>query len=355
MEPVTYCSLKTILIVSCFGFLPLENSSAFAKGPDKKRKDSSAVANQSVQMRDYFARSLALLRDNRFSEAASLLETAARLEPNSAGIRCNLGLAYFGMARITDAIKEFDSACLLDPTMEQVFQNRAACYQCLGDIPKAIAAYKTCISLNPLSAKSDELRQIVRELGQVFDLSKLSENKNSEDYFSSLSTRQCWDKSQVPLKVFVAPGKDVVGYKDEFRDFLIEALNEWMGCAKGLSFQIVAVPETADLLCSWSDDPGKSPVACLHSERGVTQFSRKNDGSVRVQIVILTTPSLLSSNVDDSVIKKACLHEVGHALGLDCHSTNTCDIMFYTVDSPLVPAHLSGRDKATMRKLYENY
>src|SRR6202022_1923588 len=58
--------------------------------------------------------------------------------------------------------------------------------------------------------------------------------------------------------------------------------------------------------------------------------------------------------IADDVMKKACLHETGHALGFAGHSTNNKDVMFFS-DSPTVWDSLTKRDRATMAHLYQNY
>src|SRR4029079_4781484 len=52
-------------------------------------------------------RGLALLGEGRLEEAAAYLEDAVRLNPASAAMRLNLGVAFAQLRRLDDAIREF--------------------------------------------------------------------------------------------------------------------------------------------------------------------------------------------------------------------------------------------------------
>ncbi len=54
---------------------------------------------------------------------------------------------------------------------------------------------------------------------------------------------------------------------------------------------------------------------------------------------------------DVSEVKKTCLHEFGHALGLQGHSSRPDDIMYHAI-SPRQSPTLTARDQATITGLY---
>jgi hypothetical protein len=56
----------------------------------------------------------------------------------------------------------------------------------------------------------------------------------------------------------------------------------------------------------------------------------------------------------DDAIKETCLHELGHALGLNGHSPNASDIMHFVQSFRQLPA-LTRRDKNTIARLYSSY
>ncbi|MBX9687103.1 MAG: matrixin family metalloprotease, partial [Candidatus Obscuribacterales bacterium] len=72
----------------------------------------------------------------------------------------------------------------------------------------------------------------------------------------------------------------------------------------------------------------------------------------KAAIKMLTVPSLKpESSLSDDKLRQTALHEVGHALGLNGHSSNPGDIMYFAsvaVNSP----QLSERDIKTLQLLY---
>src|SRR5438552_18608310 len=70
-------------------------------------------------------------------------------------------------------------------------------------------------------------------------------------------------------------------------------------------------------------------------------------------IVLLTVDSNGQPLADEDM-QKICLHEIGHALGLNGHSTINRDVMFFS-RSPTVSPAPTQRDSATICKLYGAY
>lgn len=94
---------------------------------------------------------------------------------------------------------------------------------------------------------------------------------------------------------------------------------------------------------------------------GVTRVEGTAD-SLKVTIFVLR-PTFYPSEIPENVLQKVFAHELGHAVGLLGHSTNSGDVM-YTHDekqdktgkgvkSPLLGSDKpSGRDLNTLKKLY---
>ncbi len=64
-----------------------------------------------------------LLELHRYDEGLTTLETAARLDPQHAGVLVNLGNAYFRSGRATLAIDKYQEALAIDPTHVAALQN----------------------------------------------------------------------------------------------------------------------------------------------------------------------------------------------------------------------------------------
>lgn len=102
---------------------------------------------------------------------------------------------------------------------------------------------------------------------------------------------------------------------------------------------------------SWSVSSG--PRGGGH-EAGLTNTTTSIDDNgneyiERADINISTRTGGRAISKDE--IKKTALHEIGHALGMNGHSSNSADIMYAAI-SPKQTSYLNGRDRATINRLY---
>lgn len=169
-----------------------------------------------------------------------------------------------------------------------------------------------------------------------------------------------WPADKMPIRVYIYPGSGAPGYRDSFARALADSFSIWQkGSESRISFWMVQDPAQADITCDWTGDPAVIQNAGGGGEGGSTKLSGQADPDginvriVRAKITILTKPRSAAPMSDDD-IKKVCLHEVGHALGLNGHSNNNHDVMFFS-ESPSVWPALTKRDRATVNRLYSNY
>ena len=71
---------------------------------------------------------LATLRagQQRYDEMLELLQRLIDIDPSDAAIHSNIGIALFYLGRNDEALKSFDRALSLDPTLENARANREA-------------------------------------------------------------------------------------------------------------------------------------------------------------------------------------------------------------------------------------
>lgn len=164
-----------------------------------------------------------------------------------------------------------------------------------------------------------------------------------------------WTKNSFPLKVYIEDGSNVPGYRANFNQYIVDAFNTWDQVTDHkLSWSQVSSPQDADITIRWTDavtervegtEAGRTAaVTRLNPATGIGTIS-----GAKMQFLT----RLPQRQFSDEEVKKTCLHEVGHALGLQGHSTNRDDIMYYAV-SP-TQGTLTSRDITTMNKLYESY
>jgi Matrixin. len=160
-----------------------------------------------------------------------------------------------------------------------------------------------------------------------------------------------WPASRMPIKVFIASGSSVPGYKLSFDSVLRQSFAEWSEASNGLvTFQFVPNEAAANLVCSWTNDPG----TMKNRRRGRRDKYIRRPPGYRARLdKVLTVPLVQALPVTDNFLKQTCLHEIGHALGFGGHTNNKSDTMFFTIRLSDQPPSLSARDKRSIQLLYE--
>jgi hypothetical protein len=187
----------------------------------------------------------------------------------------------------------------------------------------------------------------------------VSNQKSTElDYLNEASTEGFyrWPVDKLPLKVFFQPSDGVPSYRISLLSTLRSCFDEWADASKGkLAWVEVADPESADIVVRWSSQARECSEG---TEAGRTRtYAQLNTATNRgvihkAEMVLLTR--LPDRELSDVEIRKAYLHEVGHALGIAGHSSNRGDIMYFAV-SNRGSTHLADRDIATINRLYVDY
>jgi predicted Zn-dependent protease len=177
------------------------------------------------------------------------------------------------------------------------------------------------------------------------------------DYLSEIRSDGyfCWPSNKRPLKVFFQPGDGVPGYKNRFVNCLSSCFDEWANASNGqISWSRVGQPSQADVVVCWTDTVTERAEG---TEAGRTKTfasynTATNCGTIHgAQMLLLTRLPEREFSADE--LRRAYLHEVGHALGIAGHSKDPNDIMYYAVTEHASP-HLDERDRATIDHLYRN-
>ena len=336
-----------------------QNSASMGTNISPEIKDEQHV---SPKVKELFTQAVHLLKVNRAYQARDLLEQAAALAPKSAGIHCNLGLAYQNSGNMPKALNEFKIALNLVPNMPEATLNLAGCYQSIGSNADAIHWYTVYLSEKNIDEQQrKQINDIISALKNANQ--KPVADPKSEDYLESITSDGTyrWAKEKMPIRVFVQNGdldrgKFAAGFKQSSIEALNSAFNDWcLASNNRISYKTVPDKEHADIFCTWTSNPLEVAENGTLSERGSAKIIVKGNQIERATIKILTRPILEEGVLSTDEMKKACLHEVGHVLGLQGHSTNNHDVMFFTVDTATVWPVLSRRDKTTIARLYQNY
>jgi len=356
-------SLQLLIISASLALLSCNTLTAYAK-----QVEIEPSTAQQKQASELLMEGTRLLKAQKPFKARMALAQSASLWPDSAVIHYNLGCCYNECALYEQAITEFKKALELDPKMTDCLVNLGSCYQVQGRTDEAIQFFHNYLRHNPNPEDAETIRGMIRAL-EKYKREHVESDPNAPDYLSSVCDDGCvrrWPLAKFPLAVYISNGTDehgkpVQGFREEFNYIFYAAIQDWVKASHyKLSFRIVTDPNQADLACTWTDDPafleqGNKVEQGVARVFAVTRPGPDGTKPIRsVQIRILVTKHETGLPLSSDEMKKTCLHEVGHALGIVEHSPSNKDVMFYSNSAAVWPA-LTKRDKATILRMYQDY
>lgn len=270
------------------------------------------------------------LRAGKFTEAKNYLERALQNDPGSAALNCNLGIALLRLRDYQNAYMHLNKATTLQPDLVPAWLNMAACLVCMGEFERAIEAYKRVQVLAPSPALNGLIASLQTQ--RMID-------ETSADYYQNGWRR--WNKGAT-IKLFVS-------HHPRYRDIAIRAMQTVVSAANA-DLQLEAVTDQADanVVCLFIEPPSNAFLL----ERGIQSSLIKNGKIVGAAVQIHLSKESGLDYLSDDTVRKSCLHEFMHTLGIAGHSANVEDIMFPMIELPTVEPRLSARDKATLQRLY---
>lgn len=308
-----------------------------------------------------------LLKAKKAFAARPLLEKAAAMWPTSPHGQFSLGLCYSEIGDFQKAIDCYKRAYSLDHRFTEVLPNIGSCYQLMNQPAGAIPWFEEYLRKEPHASDAPQVQGMVAALKRQANQQIDSAPENT-DYVASVCPNgklQRWQRAKLPIRVFISNGCDeqgrrVPGFRDYYNEILVDSFETWSK-ASGyrLGYTIVEDANNADIVCTWTNRPDFLKEMGTAVEQGAARIASRpmteNEEEIaRVRVVILICDVQGKQNISDVTMRKTCLHEIGHALGLAGHSSNNRDIMFFS-ESPTVWDSLTKRDKATMARLYGDY
>lgn len=150
-----------------------------------------------------------------------------------------------------------------------------------------------------------------------------------------------------PVLYFIADGKGKSGYRDSDRELALWALQAWQRAA-GTNLRFVAASESKALVrVYWAepdeDEFGETRAIVVNGRRGAAVYVRPDTNALGPDLATLAKKDDL---MRESIVYLTCLHELGHAMGLD-HTDNFLDIMYYFGYGGDIPGYF-GRYRAKL-------
>lgn len=344
-----------------FGRMSLALSLVAALGLSVEAKSLKPVKDVRTENEviNLYNQALKYAKEKRNVHARVVLEKAAIYDPTSvsAHIHAALSEIYHGLGNPNRAISEALLALRYDRSMKTIYYNLGLYCKDANRYDEAVQ-YLSKFAESASGERKQSALSLIESLRQE-QVKMGSFTNNDPDYLGQLMAENSahqWAPSSVPLKVFIDRRSNARGFRAEFPDIARDAFITWYHASgKKLSFGFVDNISDADINVEWTDGPLKAgDEKYERMKAGLTTSTRRDDTIIKARIQIRTMRAFSKEAEPSDRIKETCLHEIGHALGLNGHSTNTADIMYFGNTARQLPA-LTKRDKATMARLYDAY
>lgn len=335
----------------------------------KKIHVSDAEYNKAMLIYKNLSQVDKLLKEKRNVEARQYLEKLTNYDPNpySGEVHGLLAETCYKLGNDSEAIKHYEIAIRHNPKDLSSYWNTALCYMHLSEYDNAIIWARKLLAHNPDAALKGQAQRFIEEMNEKKgDATIAGATASTGDYLEELVAKndaQRWAPQRMPLRVYIQDPRQVEGFKPQYIQIFFDALTTWSN-ASGNKVVFVSARDQndADLTLSFTSHPediaqkpGEPPI-----EQGLarTLVARDDGGAYgrieKATIQILVIHPSNGKPCSDEEIKETCLHEIGHAIGLNGHSSGASDIMHFVQSFRQLPA-LTKRDRSTISKLYADY
>lgn len=355
--------LKCAVVLSLLTTLVYLQATACAYGQEQYFLQGKPVTKVIYDANDLFNQGILLLRQNKCEEAVDKFRQSLAIEPDLAPAHHGLAMSLSKLGRNDEALAEFQKSVALDPLQAAAWLSMGALYQSTGKVDEAIKTYKEFLTRFPNNSEASKIASLTQGLRQMqtslnppatINYRSSTFPPSADDYLAVVEKDGIhrWPRSRMPVRVFIAQGEAVEGYNPTYGSILKASFNDWADISNGLvSFAFVNDPLKADLVCSWIGD---ARYLANSAEAGETRLVSDRLGIVSGTIKILTVPLSYELPLTENRLRRTCLHEIGHALGLIGHTNNSQDIMFYSSTITDDFHGLGNRDKNSLIRLYSS-
>ena len=227
--------------------------------------------------------------------------------------------------------------------------------------PKALGALLTVAAIATLThtfafqTNTTTLHDYVYRSAYPYSNAQSNAAFSANNYLADVteSGSYTWAPNQMPLRVFIEDGTGTPGYREAYQDLLRRAFNEWqVNSNDRLTWTEVSSADGADIVCSWTAQaqPKGNGVEAGETRTTIQRSPFFPNGRiVSAHVIVLT--DLFGRSFSNADLYKTCLHEIGHALGLQGHSSTASDIMYPVLNANQTP-YLKDRDRNTILSLY---
>lgn len=296
-----------------------------------------------------------------YESARKCLELAAKKDPSriSANVHANLAYVFRQLGKPEQSVLEGKKALQYNSKDKDAVYGLAIAYQDLGDFDNAILYLRQYVGMEPVADEREKASDLIQDL--MLDRMKVnSAVLQKPDYLDSMvdgSAVRRWPQRKLPIKIHIADGSKVKGYKAKYPKFITRAMDIWSNASGNkLSYNLVKSPQQADIKVVWVSVPlTLTEGHKIRKKQGLATVQPGYNNEIESAIIEVDTMNGYESSKElhESEAASVCLHEVGHSLGL-FHSPSVNDVMYYGSSSKQSPLP-TKRDQATIARLYASY
>ncbi len=294
-----------------------------------------------------------MLDAGKKEECEHQLADRLRIEPNNLDVRKLHAEALYQLGRFHYSVDELKVVLAARPCDVDANLLMGKALQSMHRPIKAVDSYEKFIALAPADQRTQQYKTLVRVLrdnNQTQGQQTAQSRAQAGNYLAAVASG-AFAKWREPsaIRVYIKDGVGLEGYRPEFEEALRQAFDDWNESTnQKIGFIFITEPQTAQMTVTWTSDL-HSPA--LKAEAGLAQTSYGADGIEKSEILLLTVDPFKDGPIGKNHLYNICLHEIGHALGLQGHSPHTEDIMGTTL---YTQQGLSDRDVNTMLALYDS-
>jgi predicted Zn-dependent protease len=289
-----------------------------------------------------------LVDGDNAAQAEPRLKTYLDAHPDSLAARMLYAKLLYGQQRYWSCIDQSRKVVETDPNNAEAWHNLGNSYQQIHKPDKALESYKRFVALSQdPQPQYQTLINLLQE--QTRNPEPLQLRVTGDGTYLRDVTEQGlfrWGHTS-PITVFINPGTPVKEYRPEFDEALRQAFDDWAEATNHrFTFVLQQVKDKPDIEISWTDD---MHAADWTAEAGDTHLQSGPEGLTSATIRLLTVDPFKQAPLGKEALHAVCLHEIGHALGLQGHSGREGDIMFPILHEDSI----SARDRDTLIALYD--
>lgn len=287
----------------------------------------------------------ALLASNKTSEAEKQLISYIGDHPDFTEARLLYANALYGDQRYFACIDQCQKVVAAQADCAEAWHYLGNCYQQIHKPASALDAYRKFVALS--KEPQPQYETLINLLQETKDNDPGRNFSAGDNYLSAVTENGLfrWTHTS-PIKVFINSGEGVAEYRPEFEESLRQAFEDWSEASgHKFVFDIQEHEDHPDIIVSWTADLHAPEFS---AEAGDCRLQCGPDGLESATIRLLTVDPFKQAPLGKEALHAVCLHEIGHALGLQGHSGVEGDIMYPVLKEDAI----SARDMHTLYALY---